>query len=255
MDRFMTIKEFSMKSGIPKSTLRFYETKKLLIPERKEETGYRMYGEEQVSVAKLIASLRSAGVSIQDILYFLQANETRQMEMKQQWIRAIKERQKQLETSLRYLESSQIEKDIYLFEKDAEQIIWFRAESPPGQFSEHFTRRRKELKQYDIAIENTYLRYLSGNKQLIQAEIGFGVEGHVEVRMISDAILEEMVACLCIGLVFNSDFSMLKSAYRRLFHYCIEHDWEPAGSILEWYRGDQIDELDIVMPITQIGGK
>lgn len=255
MGRLMTIQKFSTKTGISKSTLRFYESKKLLIPVRKEVSGYRLYTEKQVPIAKSIASLRLAGISIQEILLYLQANEIQQLEMRQNWIQAITAKRKQLETSLHYLESNQTEQEIYLFEKDAEQVIWFRAEAPPGQFGGLFIRRRAEIKQFDIVIKNTYLRYLSGNKQMVQAEIGFGVERLCHGEMFPDAILEKMVACLCIGLSFNNNYETIQTAYRRLFHHCVEHNWEPAGPIFEWYRGDQIDELDVVMPITQIGGR
>ncbi|WP_212927945.1 MerR family transcriptional regulator [Oceanobacillus sp. J11TS1] len=56
-----------MKTGIPKSALRFYEEKDLLKSVRQENSNYRMYSEDQVPLAKMIASLRTARVPIRDI--------------------------------------------------------------------------------------------------------------------------------------------------------------------------------------------
>ena len=138
----MTINKFSLKTGIPSSTLRFYETKRLLIPERDDENGYRLYKEEQVPTAKLIASLRKADISIQDIQRYLQANRCEQKEMKRNWIIVLKERRQQLDLSLHYLEASLNKEEIFLFEKAAEKCIWFEAEAPPGEFKEEMLRRK-----------------------------------------------------------------------------------------------------------------
>jgi predicted choloylglycine hydrolase/DNA-binding transcriptional MerR regulator len=251
----MTIQAFSTKTGIPKSTLRFYESKSLLQSVRSEESNYRMYSEEQVPLAKLIASLRTANIPIRDIQHYLKADKTTQKLMKQGWIQTVKENLEQMEISLRYLESDQGEEAIYMFEKGAEKIVWFQAESPPGQFSEELIFRREQLRQYKIPVHNTYLRYLSGNRKLIKADIGFGVPAEVESTLIPKATIEEMKESLCIGLAFHGNFSRIEAAYRKLVRYCMVHNWTLTGSILEWYRGDQINTADIIIPVTKTGGK
>lgn len=251
----MTIQIFSMKTGIPKSTLRFYEEKHLLKTVRYEDSNYRMYSEDQVPLAKMIASLRTVKISIRDIQLYLNADENRQKLMKQKWIQAIKENQKQLEVSLRYLESDYGEEEIYMFEKPTEQVIWFEAEASPGQFSEEFKLKRKQLRQNNIPVKNMYLRYLSGNSKQVKAEIGFGVLANINTALVSDAFSEKMRRSFCIGLAFKEDFSKIEAAYRKLIQYCMKNNWAPAGSILEWYRGDQMDEADIIIPVTYIGGK
>jgi DNA-binding transcriptional MerR regulator len=255
MKSMMTIKEFSTKTGIPKSTLRFYEEKYLLKSVRDEESNYRMYSEDQVRLAKLIASLRTANIPIRDIQLYLKADKAKQEQMKQKWIQMIKENQRQLEISLRYLESDQGEEAFYMFEKSPENVIWFKAESPSGQFREAFILRRKQLNQRNIPFNNTYLRYLSGNRASVKAEIGFGVANEVDASFIPEAFSEKMKGGLCIGLIFNDDFSKIEAGYRKLIQYCMVHNWTPAGSILEWYRGGWMDAADIIIPVTQIGGE
>ncbi len=249
MKSMMTIKEFSTKTGIPKSTLRYYEEKNLLQSVRDQESNYRMYSAEQVSLAKLIASLRTANIPIREIQLYLKADEAVQKQMKQTWIRTIKENQRQLAISLRYLESNQGEEAIYIFEKPPEKVIWFKAEAPVGQFTQAFIFRRKQLIQHNITIKNTYLRYLSGNRKSVHADIGFGVPGNADASPIPEAFTENMEKCLCIGLSFNGELFRIEAAYRKLILYCMTHNWTPTGSILEWNRGGRLDSTDIIIPV------
>ncbi|MBN6206436.1 MerR family transcriptional regulator [Ralstonia pickettii] len=250
----MTIQAFSVKTGIPKSTLRYYESKSLLKPKRYGDSGYRMYSEEQVQIAKLIASLRAADIPIQEIQFYLQAEEEEQQKLKNDWISLIKKRKQQLDISLHYLETNKNEADIFLFEKPREKVIWFTAESAPGEFKEAMALRRTELKKHQISIKNIYLRFLSGNSKLVKVEIGFGLEKQAATLGQVGGNVKDIEASICIGLTYRARISDIISGYRRLYHYCYEHNWIPAGPIFEWYRGDQINELDLIMPITEVGG-
>lgn len=250
----MTIQTFSVKTGIPKSTLRYYETKNLLKPKRYEDSGYRFYTEAQVPIAKLIASLRAANIPIQEIQFYLQAEDEEQQKLKSDWIKMIKRRKQQLDISLHYLETNKNEADIFLFEKPPEKVIWFTAESAPGEFKEVMVLRRAELKKHHISIKNIYLKFLSGNNKLVKAEIGFGVEKQTPTLKQAGGVIRDTEASMCIGLAYRDSISDIISRYHRLYHYCYEQNWIPAGTVFEWYRGDQIKELDLVMPITEAKG-
>lgn len=255
MHQLMTIQDFSMKTGIPKSTLRFYESKQLLVPIRHEKSNYRMYTEEQIPRAKLISSLRIASIPIRDIQLYVQTDRETQTTMKRAWIEQLKKQQSQLEMGIRYLESDQQSNDIYLFKKSAETVIWFQAEAPPGQFSQALVARREQIRRHAISVNNTYIKYQSGTRKIIQVAIGFGVSSEMTIPFISGASVEELNESLCIGLAFHGNFSHIETGYRKLFRYCAENDWSPSGSVFEWYRGDQIDETDIIIPVTEQGGE
>lgn len=62
----LTIGHFSEKTGLSPSTLRFYDRKKLLVPNCRLENGYRAYSEEQIPDAIMIHSLRNADVQINE---------------------------------------------------------------------------------------------------------------------------------------------------------------------------------------------
>ena len=59
----MTIKELEQRTGLPRTSIRFYEQEELLHPERKENN-YRDYSEEDVRTLKKIKLLRFRQFSI-----------------------------------------------------------------------------------------------------------------------------------------------------------------------------------------------
>jgi DNA-binding transcriptional MerR regulator len=185
MSEFMTIQTFSKRTGISKSALRYYESENLLHPIR-SKNGYRLYSEDQITTAKLISSLRLAGIPIKDIQMYLKENETVRQQMIKNWIKTLKQKHHLLSVSLRFLESYQESGEVYLLEKNAEKIVWFIAESNPGKFGNHFRQRKRELELLNIPINNGYLRYLSG-KESIKAQIGFGVSDDVEIEGLSES--------------------------------------------------------------------
>jgi DNA-binding transcriptional MerR regulator len=251
MSEFMTIQTFSKRTGISKSTLRYYESENLLHPIR-SKNGYRLYSEEQIATVKLISSLRLADVPIKDIQMYLKENETVRQQMISNWIKTLKEKHHLLSVSLRFLESYQKSDQVYLLERNAEKIVWFVAESNPGKFGDHFRKRKRELERLNIPVNNGYLRYLSG-RESIKARIGFGVSDDVEIAGLSEIdCIEIMPACLCIALPYTSPITEIHTGYEQLMNYAMEHKFIPAGPIIEWYRGDHFEDLDLLMPVARI---
>jgi DNA-binding transcriptional MerR regulator len=62
----MNIRQFSLKHGLSLDTLRFYEKRKLLIPDRLVN-GYRSYQYIHEKKVKLIICLKSIGFSLEEI--------------------------------------------------------------------------------------------------------------------------------------------------------------------------------------------
>ena len=61
------ISDFSKLSGLSLKALRLYESHGILVPTRSASNKYRLYQEDQISLAKEIANLRSTGFSIREI--------------------------------------------------------------------------------------------------------------------------------------------------------------------------------------------
>lgn len=253
MTQFMNIQDFSERTGISKSALRYYETKNLLTPKGRSANGYRIYSDDQIATVKLISSLRLADIPIKDIqIYLLENDETRRKQMMENWISNINKKRDLLSVSLRYLESDSISKEIYLAEKSPEQIIWYDAESKIGDFKQHFLDRGNELKKLNISFKNCYLKYVSG-KDSIKAQIGFGVSSDLRINGLSEmALVDQIPQCIYIAMPFKDSIITIQSGYHKLLSYALEHNWTPISSVLEWYHGEDFTQLDLLIPVTQI---
>ena len=67
-----TIKEVSEMVGIPASTLRYYDKKGLLPFVEREDSGYRVFSEENLKALRLIECLKSTGMTLEDIRTFFE---------------------------------------------------------------------------------------------------------------------------------------------------------------------------------------
>jgi DNA-binding transcriptional MerR regulator len=252
----MTIQDFSERTGVSKSALRYYESINLLNSVERNSSGYRVYSDNQVEKIKLISSLRLADVQIKEIqAYLKEDDDIIRQKMMNCWIQMIKKRLDILNVSLRYLESDSANNQIYLIEKNAETIIWFLAESETGKFGEHLIKRGKELENLKIPIKNCYLKYLSG-KELIKAQIGFHVPSDIQISGLSEvSLIEQMDSCICIALPFNEPITEIQKGYRKLINYANDNKWIPTGPILEWYRGDDFTDINLLLPVAQMNKK
>jgi len=70
----MNIRQFSLKHGISLDTLRFYEKRKILIPDRLAN-GYRNYHDIHEKKIKLIISLKTIGFSLDEIKQLIELEE------------------------------------------------------------------------------------------------------------------------------------------------------------------------------------
>jgi DNA-binding transcriptional MerR regulator len=67
----MQIQELAQRTGLPPSTIRYYESIDLLPPPRRQPNGYRLYRETDVDRLRLVAGLRALDFSIDDIAEIL----------------------------------------------------------------------------------------------------------------------------------------------------------------------------------------
>ncbi|SOD74850.1 DNA-binding transcriptional MerR regulator [Jatrophihabitans sp. GAS493] len=68
----LTISAAAARSGLPESTLRYWERIGLLRPvQREESSGHRRYSPEEVTLLETLANLRAVGLSIEDMRVYL----------------------------------------------------------------------------------------------------------------------------------------------------------------------------------------
>ncbi len=75
MNKYYTIGQLAKLAGISTKTLRVYERKGLLLPERNGENDYRIYGEEAVKTLGKIQLMKYLDFSLDQIADFLQLYE------------------------------------------------------------------------------------------------------------------------------------------------------------------------------------
>ncbi len=68
------IGEIAREFGISHRTIRFYEEKGILKPDKYTKSGYRLYSEESIKRLKVVLLLRKIGFSISEIKSFLNLN-------------------------------------------------------------------------------------------------------------------------------------------------------------------------------------
>ena len=93
----MTITEVSLKYGLSKDTLRYYEKVGLLDPVIKGDNGQRDYKEENLKQIEFIKCMRSANIPISEL--------TKYMDLFKMGDDTIKERRQILENQLSLIES------------------------------------------------------------------------------------------------------------------------------------------------------
>ena len=251
----LTIQAFSKSTGIPKSTLRYYEEVGLLIPKRQAENGYRLYDQSQIEPATLIASLRLANVPIKEIQSYLSADDQEKLKLRKKWINQLNRQKELIDIQLKYLENYRASEEIYLFEKDRERILWFTAEEKQGNFKQQFLKGQNILDKHNIQGNNNwYLKYISGRKT-VRALIGFSISEKADISGIEQFETEEILnESLCVALSFKGEFSKIEKAYMRLARYINDNHYTPAGSVMEMYRGKNLNEVTVFIPVIKLGG-
>ena len=66
-----TIREVSRRTGLPASTLRYYESEHLLSPVRRNGANRRVYDEQDMDWLSIITCLKNTGMPIQEIKRFV----------------------------------------------------------------------------------------------------------------------------------------------------------------------------------------
>jgi effector-binding domain-containing protein len=61
-----------------------------------------------------------------------------------------------------------------------------------------------------------------------------------------------MPPCLCIALPYTFPMTEIQKGYAQLMNYVMEHGLIPTGPIIEWYRGEHFEDLDLLMPVAHI---
>lgn len=223
-----TIKELAEKTGTIPNTIRFYEKKGLLKPER-TESNYRIYSAEDVTRLEMILLYRKMGFSIEDIKELLEKNSSpvdrfvTQYTLLNKHIHSMVRIRETLGNCIEKLLNDDVT-DKNVDEKMLEQIAetarlislsenWRDEWDFDGQATRYDTFIREPgsglafYKNYDLVLEKT-AKQVSGN---VVAEIGIGT-GNLALRILEDAKVQGKTVEY-IGI--DQSVNMLKEAKKK----------------------------------------
>ena len=116
-----TIKEASDITGIPATTLRYYDKEGILPFLERKESGHRMFSEQDLSMLRIIECLKCTGMSIKDIRQYavwaqmgdstLEQRYNLFLERREAVMAQIKELEDQLKKAVLYILSQRLQPD------------------------------------------------------------------------------------------------------------------------------------------------
>jgi len=124
----MTIQSFSERTGLPASTLRYYEKEGLLQPSHRADNGYRYYREDQVPSALKIHTLRQAGIGLSEIRHYFAADAEAQADWLRKWRQDVDAKLLALNVAKQYLDGvDSVDEHIQLVRwSQPTKMLWFR---------------------------------------------------------------------------------------------------------------------------------
>jgi DNA-binding transcriptional MerR regulator len=251
----LTIQEFSKRTELPPSKLRFYDKKGLLQPSTRSENGYRVYSTEQIHLAKMIDSLRKADIAIQDIKHYTEADDQEKRVILDRWKMELDKRMESLHAARKYVGGMKVEntQTLMLSKWEKEKcFVWqkFESERSPHPFREHFFTAKRQLEEQGISCsEQVYLRNEKVSKEKIIGEVGFEVSNSSQLKNNENIRFEQVPPTLfAVMQDCRADDAFLCFSYIQVV---IRYGFQPAGNKMERYSNLDSDTFDYLIPLVK----
>ncbi|MBC5635250.1 MerR family transcriptional regulator [Ornithinibacillus sp. BX22] len=248
-----TIQEFSNKTGLPPSKLRYYDKKGLLEPSTRLENGYRAYTPDQVHLAKMIDSLRQADIAMNDIRRYCDATEQEKKALLEQWKKDLDKRMEAILAARKYVGGIRADSThtLLLSKWEKEKIlVWQRVEADrsPHPFKQYFGQAKDRLNG-QVASEHVYVKTEAITSNSIIGDIGFEVNSNFSLEEDDNIRLERVPPTLFAVLEgCRADDAFLCFSYIQIV---IRYGFEPADYKLERYSSIDEDSFDYLIPIVK----
>lgn len=253
----LSIKQFSERTGMSPSALRFYETKGLLLPNSRLESGHRKYSQDQVSQARLIHSLRQAQIGLSDIAAFMKAAPEERDNMLMRWRHESEVKLLCVQVANQFLQGfnhEQNELHLVSFEKEL-FMIWYTVAVPdqgPLPFMEAILKQKKELISFGVkVIDYGFVRTLSVKDNEIIGEIGFQIRSN-DVRKIPIHSIRYIIREIPFAL-----FATLEHKYGetyvcyRILSMLRKFGFVPIGEHFDKYLAGNQERLMLYVPVAK----
>ncbi len=249
----MTIQSFSDRTGLPSSTLRYYEKEGLLHPDIRADNGYRLYREEQIPKAIKIHSLRQAGINLTDIREFLNADEAKQLEWMNKWRRDIDAKLSVLHVAKQFLFGIEPKDEhIRLVKWDTQvHMIWFRhqVKRQMNPFAQVIEERAELLRSKGLLhAQEAFVKqeHIVGNEMI--GKVRFRLRSKVSLpdKLLNEVEIETIEPTL---FVVMDSFSNDPYACFSLMLLLQSFGFEPAGPNLERYQLNDKLHYEWMIPV------
>ncbi|WP_342576340.1 MerR family transcriptional regulator [Paenibacillus sp. FSL M8-0142] len=253
----MSIADFAERTGIVPSALRFYESKGILVPAERQANGYRTYGDHQIHEAKLVNSLRQAGISLNDIRGFLESDEETRSRLLERWRREAEARILSVQIASQYLNGMEPGPgSLHLVRWDEPlTLLWqpYEVHKPVHSYSLACEHALPQLRQAGIRPQGTGLiRVLDSRESSVLIEVGYqlGRDPNAKCRSQSlppEAYLETLPPTLFVSV--DSSWEDIFICMRTI-RFLEKFGFKPSGKRIERHFEDS-DSFEILIPVMQ----
>lgn len=264
------INEFSKMTAIPKSTLRYYDRERLLIPSlRDQENGYRYYDEIDFKRANQLTLLRNSEFSISEIKEVLYGLEEEAdlayylIEKKAFILEEIYEKErlmKKIDQMITLSETGDCEQEyvVKTQTKPMQRVITRTCTCPFDEMGPEVNCLYEAAKEAVSGELFTCQQELLNEK--IQYEIGIPVSRMIESKVVKNEIFPEMTG---IQTLHYGDYQEIGQAYKVLIDYAEQHQLQTNFAFISTFikgsgkkfKGNQAKYItEIFLPINYSGG-
>jgi DNA-binding transcriptional MerR regulator len=246
----LTIAPFAELCGISASALRFYERRRLLLPARRLANGYRAYAPEQATTARLINSLREAGIGLGQIQQFLEANEAERDRLMGCWRAEVADRLASIRLAGQYLDAVTPDEPQIHLQRWAEPslLLWFPARAAAAPLP--FARAVADAAPHAAALGRRHLgggfvRTLDLADGWLTGEVGLRARCG-RGRLPADARVQEVPPTRFATLECGVDD---QKAAHRVFRFLDDFGFTATGFHLERYLPGFQDRYQVMIAI------
>lgn len=250
----MTINKFSERTGLPPSTLRFYDQKKLLEPMKRLENGYRIYSVDQVEKALIIHSLRLADIKVEDIYQFLHAGEGEKQQLISAWRQEVEAKLSSLNIAKQYLNGlNYSEQHMHLIKwSSPTTFVWFRHVVPRAinPFQSVMKADMENVKKLGINVRpGIFIRTLDAKGASMVGEVGFILNEEISsdsLKSHSNIYIDRMEPTLYATMNFNVCDQFMCFHFIKLVH---RFGFNTKGIKLEKFESPNAQTFSYMIPL------
>jgi DNA-binding transcriptional MerR regulator len=247
----MTVQEFSIRTGLPPTTLRFYDRKNLLPPGGRMDNGYRVYSDDQIAQALMIHSLRRTGVSLQEIRRFMNADKQEQAGLLAGWQRELENRLALMRSASQFLGGLQSAGPvIYLVSWDEPGVVvWFEhtVERRIHPFARCIEQDAATIAEWGFGpVAECFVRVKQARGNRMVGEVGFRLNrGGIE-RIPAGAVTEMTEPTLFAAMESTAEDS---TECFRLLRMLERYGFTPLGRAINRYTPGHLVSYRLMIPI------